>query len=127
MQAISIINRKTQNYGIKIYIITKKAVTKVLLDIVNADNRITVGEVKYFEQLQKALDISKTEIEEAKYMSVIGCLSILRETTDGQKHALAYMMLEMIRADGEIDNEEMKVFVVVCAGEDILLHETKKE
>ena len=105
----------------------KKAISKVLLDIVNADSRITVGEVKYFEKLQETLDISKEDIEEAKYMSVIGCLSIIREMTVTQKQVLAYMMLEMIRADGEIDKEEMKVFVVVCAGADIPLPSTKKK
>ena len=42
----------------------KKAVAKVLLDIVNADGKVTVGEAKYFEQLQRVLGISNSEIEE---------------------------------------------------------------
>lgn len=104
----------------------KKAVTKVLLDIVNADGRITVGEGKYFLQLKNAIGISDSEIEEAKYMSVVGCLSILRGLTSDEKRLLAVMMLEMINADGDIDEEEMKVFIVVCAGADIPLPDLKK-
>ena len=103
----------------------KKAVAKVLLDIVNADGRITVGETRYFQQLQNLLGITNSEIEEAKYMSVLGCLAILRDMLPVEKAALAIMMLEMINADGEIDDKEMKVFIVVCAGADIPLPTSK--
>jgi uncharacterized tellurite resistance protein B-like protein len=94
-----------------------------LLDIVNADGKVTVGEAKYFEQLQRVLGISNSEIEEAKYMSVAGSLSIIRDMLPAEKHALAIMMLEMIRADGEVDDEETKVFIAVCAMADIKLPE----
>ena len=103
----------------------KKAVAKVLLDIVNADDRVTVGEVNYFQQLQGVLGISDSEIEEAKYMSVIGSLAILKDLSPIAKQGLAIMMLEMINADGEVDDEEMKVFVVVCAGAEIPLPTNK--
>jgi len=102
----------------------KKAVAKVLLDIVNADGRVTVGEGRYFQQLQNVLGISDSEIEEAKYMSVTGCLSIIRDLLPVEKGALAVMMLEMIRADGDIHKEELKVFAVVCAAADITLPKT---
>jgi len=103
----------------------KKAVAKVLLDIVNADGIVTVGESRYFQQLQNALGISDSEIEEAKYMSVTGCLTIIRDLLPHEKSALALMMFEMIRADGEVDNEELKVFAVVCAAADIPLPSTE--
>jgi len=99
----------------------KKAISKVLLDIVNADGKISGGEVLYFQQLQKALGISDEELQEAKFMSVIGCLAILKGLLLHEKEALAIMMLEMIRADGKVDDEELKVFAVVCAAADIPL------
>jgi len=104
----------------------KKAVTKVLFDIINADGRITVGEGQYFLQLKRTIGISDSEIEEAKFMSVLGCLSILRGLTSEEKAALTIMMLEMINADGNISEDEMKVFIVVCAGADIPLPNFKK-
>ncbi len=104
----------------------KKAVTKVLLDIVNADGRLTVGEGQYFMQLKNVLNISDSDIAEAKNMSALGCLSILRGLTQEEKGLLAIMMLEMINADGDIDEVEMKVFIVVCAGADIPLPDFKK-
>lgn len=99
----------------------KKAVAKVLLDIVNADGRVTTGESAYFQQLQNVLGISDSNIEEAKYMNALGCLSIIKAMLPHEKQALAIMMLEMIRADGHIDDEEMKVFIVVCAAAEISL------
>ncbi|MBK7341702.1 MAG: hypothetical protein IPJ06_00515 [Saprospiraceae bacterium] len=99
----------------------KKAVAKVLLDIVNADGRVTVGESSYFQQLQNVLGISDSEIEEAKYMSVTGSLSIIKDLLPHEKAALAIMMYEMIHADGEAHKEELKVFAVVCIATDIPL------
>lgn len=99
----------------------KKAVAKVLLDIVNADSRFTIGEGAYFAQLQNTLGISDSDIEEAKYMSVVGCLSIIRNLLPHQKNALAIMMLEMIGVDDDVNSEELKVFTVVCAAADIPL------
>lgn len=103
----------------------KKAVAKVLIDMMNADGKVTVGEIEYFQQLQNVLGISNTEIEEAKYMSVAGCLSILRELLPHEKLSLLVMMLEMIRADGDLDDTEMKLIVVVCAAADIPVPEIK--
>lgn len=99
----------------------KKAVSKVLLDILNADGKVTVGEAAYFQQLQNVLGISDTALEEAKYMSVMGCLSIIKGMLPHEKSALALMMLEMIRADGEVDKRELEIFAVVCAATDIPL------
>jgi len=103
--------------------IEKKAVAKVLLDIVNADRRITVGESRYFQHLQNVLGISDSEIEEAKYLSVVGSLAIIKQMLPIEKQLLALMMLEMINADGDVDSEEIKVFIAVCALAEIPLPE----
>lgn len=97
----------------------KKAVSKVLLDIVNADGRVTTGEARYFQQLQNVLGISDSEIQEAKYMSVTGSLAIIKNMLDHEKKLLAIMMIEMIKADGDVDDQEFKTFIVVCAAADI--------
>lgn len=101
----------------------KKAVSKVLLDIVNADGRVTVGEARYFDQLRNVLKITNADLEEAKYMSVVGSLSIIKQMLPIEKQTLAIMMLEMIRADGDVDDEEIKVFITVCALAEIPLPE----
>ena len=102
----------------------KQAVAKVLLDIVHADGRVTVGEGLYFQQLQNVLGISDSDINKAKGMNALGCLLILKNLLPIEKAALAVMMLEMIQADGNVDKEELKVFAVVCAAADIPLPKT---
>ena len=92
----------------------KKAIVKVLLDIIHADDKVTVGERDYFQKLQNVLGISNAEIEEAMYLSVTGCLSILNDLQATEKEALVVMMLGMIIADGEAHEEEIKIFSVVC-------------
>jgi hypothetical protein len=37
--------------GLNLTSLEKKAVSKVLLDIVNADGKVTFGEARYFDQL----------------------------------------------------------------------------
>ncbi|NVN97164.1 hypothetical protein HXX01_02945 [Candidatus Nomurabacteria bacterium] len=51
-------------------------------------------------------------------------MSILRDLLPIEKQALAVMMLEMIRADGDVDDQELKIFAVVCAATDIPLPKT---
>ena len=58
-------------------------------------------------------------------MSATGALSVIREMLPLEKSALVVMMLEMIKADGDINDEEMKVFIVVCAACDIPLPKMK--
>jgi len=105
--------------------LAKKAIAKVLIDIICADGKLTVGEVAYLEQLQNVLEISDADLEEAQYMSVTGSLSIIRDLPEEIKSAVAFIMLEMIQADGEVDEEEMKVFFIVCAAADIALPEAE--
>lgn len=91
----------------------KMAVAKVLLDIVNADGRVTVGEYAYFEQLQKVLGISDRQIEEAKRMGAIASLAVIKAMLPHEKQALAIMMYEMMTADGHADDKEKKIFEAV--------------
>ncbi len=93
----------------------KYAIVRVLTDIVRADDRIDMGEMAYFAQIQKLLEISDNEFQLAMEMSVAISIATIRKMSEIKKSALALMMHQMITADGNIDEEEMKVFVAVCA------------
>lgn len=97
----------------------KKAITKVLIDIAHADQQLTVGENAYFAQIMNFLSLTEEEFKEAQYLSVVGCLAILRGMTLDNKHALLYIMREMINVDGNVNDEEMNIFLVVCQGADL--------
>jgi uncharacterized tellurite resistance protein B-like protein len=97
----------------------KKAITKVMIDLAHADNTITVGENAYFEQIVKILGITADEFQEAQLLSVIGCLSVLRNMNLDNKNALLFIMRELINIDGSVHDEEMNIFLVVCQGADL--------
>ncbi|MDR2084258.1 MAG: TerB family tellurite resistance protein [Bacteroidales bacterium] len=92
----------------------KKAIAKVLIDIAIADNKADSYESAYFVQIQEVLNISVAEIEETEYMSVAGCLKIIKNFTPDKKAAMVFMMREMIKVDGDISDEEFSIFQTVC-------------
>lgn len=92
----------------------KRAIAKVLLDIVNADGVVANGEVRYFRQLQNNLDITDEHIRQAKSMGVFTAITIIRGMSQTERLSVGVMMHEMIEADGDVDMEELKVFNAVC-------------
>ena len=97
----------------------KRAMASVLIDIINADQIIHESEKKYLKHLQTTLVISDKDIEVALDMSVIDSLNTIKEMSHLQKQAFAFMMQEMIKADGEVDPRETDVYVTVCTAADI--------
>lgn len=88
----------------------KLCITKVLLDIMNADGKIDDGEVQYMEHLRLLIGISERDIETAQNTTVSYSMSILRSMNDAKKIALGIMMAEMIKSDGNADAREIFVF-----------------
>ena len=97
----------------------KRAIAKVLLDIVNADGKVALGEGLYFKQLQNNLHISDEQIRAAKSMGVLTAINIIRNMTQAERLAVGIMMQQMVEADGDINSDELKVFNVVCEMGDI--------
>ncbi len=88
----------------------KLCITKVLLDIMNADGKIEDGEIQYMEQLRLLIGISDHDLETAHHTTVSYSMSILRAMSDNKKIALGIMMAEMIKSDGNSDGREIFVF-----------------
>ncbi len=88
----------------------KLCITKVLLDIMNADGKIDDGEVQYMEQLRLLIGISERDLETAHNTTVSYSMSILRTMNDAKKISLGIMMAEMIKSDGNSDPREIFVF-----------------
>ena len=91
----------------------KKCLSKVLLDIMNADGFIDEGEANYMNQLRMVIGISSEDIVEAHNISVTYSLALLQKMSIEKKIALGVMMANMIDADNDVDDRELKVFSVV--------------
>ena len=107
-------------------ILEKKSIYKVLVDIAKADNIVTDEEASYIFQLQKTLNISLSEINNALKMDFDECLNILRGISAINKKLVSKMILELINIDGKIDLKEVELFSEICKMTDIPLPEDIK-
>jgi uncharacterized tellurite resistance protein B-like protein len=102
-------------------IIEKRAITAVLIDIANADGVVKNSEVALLAAIQEVLEISASDVHAAKNMSVAQCLRIISNLSLADKELFRMLMLKLINIDGSIDDNELEVFVVVCAATGIPL------
>lgn len=97
-----------------------RAIARILLEVMNADKKIATEEALYFLMLKDKLGMSEYDFNEAKSMNSLYAMKVIREMTLEQKRLVAFMMKEMIEADGETSNEEMALFTLVALSCDFL-------
>lgn len=122
LNSIKKIFKQQKNNGmIKYTTLEKMAMSRVLHDIIKADGRISDGELAYLHQIRGVLEMSMSDMKEAIDMSVSISLSVVKDMSTFQKEAFAIMMIEMMRADGDIAESETMIIAHVCAFADINL------
>jgi uncharacterized tellurite resistance protein B-like protein len=102
-------------------LIEKLAIVKAIDEVITADEVIAKGEIDYLIQLMNVLDFDNSFVEEARKFNSKQAVIVLNDMSENKKSALAIMMLEMARADGEVDESELQVIlsIFVAAGIDI--------
>ena len=104
----------------------KKAIWKLLIDIIGSDGRISTGEADYGARLVAMLGFSESDMDEALELTVKQAISILKEMTPEKKQSAQTMLLEMVKVDGAVDEDEMKIFSAICTAAELPLPEFKK-
>lgn len=97
----------------------KKAIAKVLLEIVAADGKVHDAEIGFMERYQKLMKLTYEEIIDSGNMNVARCFSILRGFSVEKKETVSMLMAKLINVDGHIDIEELEVFYAVLEGAQI--------
>ncbi len=92
----------------------KKSIAKVLLEIMNADRRVTFGESEAMRDMQNNLHIFPSQVEEAKTMNPYTCLNVISRMNIQNKAIVAVAIHRMINADGNASPEEIEIFNLVC-------------
>lgn len=92
----------------------KKAIAKVLLEIMNADGKVVTEESLTMLDLQDKLGITFDQVMNAKSLNAYTCLGTIAKMSVDNKAIVAAAMYRMINADGRVDSEEIKVFNTVC-------------
>ncbi|MDG1571165.1 TerB family tellurite resistance protein [Robiginitalea sp. M366] len=102
-------------------LLEKLAVLKAIDEVIQMDNQIKRGEVRFMDRLADALDFKPELILEARKAEPGEALGVLRAMPDAQKQALARLMNEAANADGDVDEKEIQFIyrVFSAAGIDV--------
>lgn len=92
----------------------KKAVCKLLLDMMSVDGNIAIGEFTYLRDVRSQLDISDSDLKSTKNLSVLASLSLLSEFENSEKEIIVDLLTKMLKADGQIHKKEIKLLKLVC-------------
>ena len=86
----------------------KLAVIKAVDEVIQIDETIRKGEVKFMERLSKRLGFDSELLASAREVEAAEALAVLRAMPDAQKQTLARLLNEAANADGEVDEREIR-------------------
>lgn len=95
--------------------IQKIAVSKLLLDVMHADDIVTVTETIYYMQMQNKLGITDGQLAQSRNMKEALCFSTIKDMHPNEKEFIASLLHQMIIVDGHVNDEELKVYNRFCA------------
>lgn len=86
--------------------VQKRAVFKIAIELVKADNRIHSKEISVLDKLQAGLDISQQEVDMTHYSSLSEAVAAIREMPEEQVEAILDLFKGIMKVDSDIDFEE---------------------
>jgi len=87
----------------------KKAISKVLADLIRADGVVDIGEAESLYRISLALGINTQIQDEAMKMSSEEAIKVLQELPREKKAKAVKFLHSMADADGNIDPKEMEL------------------
>ncbi|MBC2838566.1 TerB family tellurite resistance protein [Robiginitalea sp. SC105] len=96
----------------------KLAVLKTIDEVIQLDNEVKEGEVKFMNRLSEKLEFEPGLIEEARRTDPAEALGVLRAMPREQKQVLARLLNEAANSDGDVDEREIQFIyrVLTAAG-----------
>ena len=105
----------------KFNLLEKLAVLKAIDEVIQMDEQIKLGEVKFMDRLSEALDFDPSLVLEARKAEPAEAIGVLKAMPEPQKQTLARLMNEAANADGDVDEREIQFIyrVFSAAGIDL--------
>ena len=91
----------------------KKAISKVLGDLIRADGRVDIGEAETLFLISSELGVNTQIQNEAMKMKSEDAIAILQELPDEKRAVVARFLHTMAGSDGNIDPNEMAIILKV--------------
>lgn len=86
----------------------KLAIFKSVDEIIQLDEEIRPGEVRFMDDLCESLGFEKALLKEARRVDAAEALAVLKAMPDPQKQALARILNKAANADGVVDEQEIR-------------------
>jgi hypothetical protein len=95
--------------------VEKKSIFNLLIQLMNADGKIDVAEMKYLTKIQEIFSVTTEDLEEIIKLNSITIINSIQKMNDLKKSVFKIMMIELMGSDGDSDNfEENELFLGVC-------------
>ena len=91
----------------------KKAISKVLADLIRADGQVNIGEAESLYRISLALGINTQIQNEAMQMTSEEAIKALQDLPDEKRTQVVQFMHSMADADGHLDPNEMELILKV--------------
>ena len=91
----------------------KKAISKILGDLIRADGRVDIGEAETLYLINSELGVNTQIQNEAMQMKSEDAISILQKMPDHKRAKVATFMHTMADSDGNLDPKEMEIILKV--------------
>ena len=96
-------------------LIEKLAILKAIDEVIQMDEVIRKGEVRFMDQLARNLDFKPGFVAEARKVEPAEALAVLKAMPEQQKQTLARLLNEAANADGDVDEREIRFIYRVFA------------
>lgn len=102
----------------------KAAIVSLLIEMINADKVVDPSECEVFDTICVENGITHETFELGRALNSMVAIDIMKRMTDAQKLATAFLLTRVIDADARDDDNEIKLFNVICraTGVDILIN-----
>ena len=91
----------------------KKAISKVLGDLIRADGKVDIGEAEALYIINSELGVNTQIQNEAMRMKSEDAISVLQKMPDDKRAKVATFMHTMADSDGRLDPKEMEIILEV--------------
>ena len=99
----------------------KLAVIKAVDEVIQMDEVVKQGEVRFMDNLARNLEFDPRLVVEARRTEPAEALAVLKAMPEPQKQALARLLNEAANSDGEVDEKEIQFIYRVFAAAGIEL------
>lgn len=99
----------------------KLAIVKAIDEVILADGHVKRSEIDFLEQLMMILEFDVDLLDEAREITAIEAVEIIKAMTGEKKNAMSIMLREMACSDGEFNEDEFELVMnlLIEAGVDL--------